>query len=75
MMLAGLSPMLEPNPKPVSTGANGSGAFDGIENFEGRGMLGGIMDAEDGRSMRRRDKIGSQSADEFNVNVRMIAKK
>src|ERR1700731_4941704 len=66
-MLPGLSPILLPSPRPVlfsGPAPKRSAAGDGIENLEGGGVFGRIVNPEYGGAVGRRREIGGERANE-----------
>src|ERR1700730_6745017 len=66
-MLPALSPILLPSPRPVFVSGPApkrSAARDGIENLEGGGVFGRIVNPEYGGAVGRRREIGGERANE-----------
>jgi hypothetical protein len=47
----------------VEGARHGSGALDRLEHLEGGGVLGDVMDAENGGAARERHEVGGERAD------------
>lgn len=58
-----------PEGRAMEGARHGSGALDRLEHLEGGGVLGDVMDAENGGASRERHEVGCERADQPVVNV------